>query len=235
MIIVRVIHTVFFYVLTVISFFIGTTLTLILLPFCKSKTKAFQTAAHIWAKFLIFSSGLSAQTQGIENIPKDKTLIFAANHQGAADILIVLGCLPIGFRFAIKKELYQTPVFGWYLRQAGYFSVDREVVLSAYRTVKQIIEILKIGESVLIFPEGTRSKTGKLGKFRRGSLLAALKSGAPIVPVAISGSFNLMPRGTWIIHPCPVKFSVGKPIYINSKEDYDNKVLEVRDSIAKMM
>jgi 1-acyl-sn-glycerol-3-phosphate acyltransferase len=233
--ILRIAFTLFFYLLTVVSYLIGTTITLFFIPFARSKTRPFQFAAHIWARFLALFSGIRVTAAGLENIPRDRPVIFAANHQGAADILIVLAYLPVGFRFAIKKELFQIPVFGWYLKRAGYFSIDRQLVLSAYRTVETIIEIIKAGESVLIFPEGTRTRTGELGNFRRGSLLAALKSGAPIVPVAISGSYNIMPRGTWLIHPAQVKLSVGKPIEIKTEADYDSKVQEVRDSIASML
>jgi 1-acyl-sn-glycerol-3-phosphate acyltransferase len=121
------------------------------------------------------------------------------------------------------------------MRQAGYFSIDREVVLSAYKTLEKIVEILNAGESVMIFPEGTRSRDGTLGKFKRGSLMAALKSQAPIIPIAISGSYKIMPRGTWLLKPTTVKLSAGKPIYIKSEEEYDRKVEEVREAIAKML
>ncbi|MFH1347590.1 MAG: lysophospholipid acyltransferase family protein [Candidatus Margulisiibacteriota bacterium] len=231
----RIIHSIFFYLITVISFVVGTTITLFFVPFSKSPYRPFQTAAHLWARFLAFFSGVKVKVSGLENIPRDKALILASNHQGAADILIVLACLPIRFRFAIKKELFKIPVFGLYLKKAGYFSIDRKMVLSAYRTVETIIKIIKEGESVLIFPEGTRTKTGELGRFKRGSLLAALKSGAPIIPIAISGSFNIMKKGSWLFNPCPVKFSVGKPIYIQSEADYDSKVEEVRETIARML
>ncbi|MFH1684507.1 MAG: lysophospholipid acyltransferase family protein [Candidatus Margulisiibacteriota bacterium] len=231
----RAIHSILFYLLTVVSFVVGTTLALCFVPFAKAPHKPFQTAARLWARFLAIFSGVKVTVSGIENIPKDKALILASNHQGAADILIVLACLPIRFRFAIKKELFKIPIFGWYLKKAGYFSIDRKMVLSAYRTVETIIEIIKEGESVLIFPEGTRTKTGELGKFKRGSLLAALKSGAPIIPIAISGSFNIMKKGSWLFNPCPVKFSIGKPISIRSEADYDSKVAEVREAIARML
>ncbi|MFC1571349.1 lysophospholipid acyltransferase family protein [Candidatus Margulisiibacteriota bacterium] len=233
--IIRLIRSLLFYSMLVVTFIIGTTLTVFFSPFAKQKTKPFQTSAHLWARLLVLASGVKTKISGLKNIPRDKALIFASNHQGAADVLLALAFLPIGFRFAIKKELFRVPFFGWYLKRAGYFSIDRKLVLSAYKTVEQIIDIIKAGESVLIFPEGTRTRTGELGKFKRGSLLAALKSGAPIMPIAISGSFNIMPKGSWIINPCPVKFSVGQPIEIKSEEDYDKKIAEVRQAIAGML
>lgn len=221
--------------MTILSFLIGTIVTIPFALVTKSKYKPFQISANLWARFLSLFSGVKVTVSGLENLPKNTTVIYAANHQGAADILIVLACLPAGFRFAVKKELFKIPLFGWYLKRAGYFSIDRKMILSAYRTVETIVEIIKAGESVLIFPEGTRSKTGELGRFKRGSLLAALKSGAPIIPIAISGSYKILPRGSWLINPIPVKLSIGHPIRIETEADYDTKVAEVRQAIERML
>jgi 1-acyl-sn-glycerol-3-phosphate acyltransferase len=231
----NIFRSIFFYLILIITFIFGSLLTLAISFFSSTKTKPFQIAAHLWAKLLVAVSGIKLEISGLENIPKGKALIFAANHQGAADILIVLAALPTTFRFAIKKELFKIPIFGWYLHKAGYFPIDRKLILSAYRMVENIIDYIKAGESILIFPEGTRTKTGALGEFKRGSLLAALKSGAPIVPLAISGSFDLLPKGSFIINPHLVKFSIGKPIKINSEADYDSKVTEVRAAIAQLL
>ncbi|MFH1387115.1 MAG: lysophospholipid acyltransferase family protein [bacterium] len=235
MIIFRGLHSIFLYSLTIISFFVGSTLTLTCSLFVKDKIKLYQTAASLWARFLLLFSGSKIILVGQDNLPAGTPCIVVANHQGAADIPILLAYLPVRFRFAIKKELFGIPVFGWYLRQAGYFSVDRESFRSAYKTIEVIIGILKTGKSVLVFPEGTRSKDGTLGKFKRGSLMAALKSGAPIIPVAISGSYNVLPRGTYLINPTKIKLSIGKPIYIKNEAEYDAKVEETRSAIERMM
>jgi 1-acyl-sn-glycerol-3-phosphate acyltransferase len=235
MIILRIIQTIFLFCLTVITYFLGSLIASCLAPFVRPQTMAFQAAAHYWARLLGFFSGIKVETLGLENIPRDQPVILVANHQGAADIPILLGYLPVRFRFAIKKELFSLPIFGWYLRRAGYFPVDRQVILSAYKTVEQIVEIIKLGESVMVFPEGTRSRDGSLGKFKRGSLMAALRSGAPIIPLAISGSYNIMPRHTYLINPSKVKLSAGKPIYIKDENEYEQKVEEARDSIAKLL
>jgi len=232
---IKFIHTVFFYIIMVLSFFVGSFLATCAAPFSRSKTYPFQVVAHGWAKFLVFFSRTRMEVKGLENLPKNTPAILAPNHQSAADIMILLAGIPKDCRFAVKKELFRVPFFGWYLKMSGYFSIDREVVLSAYRTLEKIIEILKAGDNVLIFPEGTRSRDGSLGRFKRGSLLAALKSGAPIIPIAISGSFNIIPRGTWLIHPSHVKLSIGQPIYIKNETEYDQKVNEVRDTIARML
>lgn len=235
MVLLKFAHTFCLVLLALASFFVGTAITLCFVPLAKNKSLPFRIAASLWSRFLIFFSGSRVSVSGLENIPKNQPMILVVNHQGTADIPIVLATLPVPFRFAVKKDLFRFPFFGWYMKKAGYFPIDRRLILSAYKTVEYIIEILKDGESVLIFPEGTRSLDGSLGKFKRGSLMAALKARVPIVPVALSGSFEVMPRGTKLISPAKVKVCVGQPIYIRSEEEYDQKVEEVRTAIARMM
>lgn len=232
---IRIIHNIFFYLVVIISYFVGTAAAFCFAPFFKNKTIPYQIAAQIWSKTLLPFSGVRLSTNGLDNFPKDSPVIIVANHQGAADIPALLSTLPVRFRFAIKKELFDIPIFGWFLKQAGYFPIDRQVVLSAYKMVETIVNILKSGESVLIFPEGTRSFDGSLGKFKRGSLMAALKSGAPVIPVAISGSYHILPRGTKWFRPAKIKISIGPPVYFNNEEEYESKVEAIRETIAKML
>ena len=115
----RLLHSLFFYFLTGVSFIIGTIILLIFFPFARSKSKLFQTVAHLWTRFLALFSGIPVKVSGLENIPRDKAVLFAANHQGIADIVAVLAYLPVGFRFIIKKELFKVPVFAWVLKNRG--------------------------------------------------------------------------------------------------------------------
>jgi 1-acyl-sn-glycerol-3-phosphate acyltransferase len=233
--ILRFLHNLLFYLYTLISFLVGLAITFCFAPFSRDKIKTFHIAAQLWSRLLIFFSRVKVTTQGLENLPHGQPMILVSNHQSAADIPILLAYLPVHFRFAVKKELFSIPLLGWYLRKADYFSVDRQVILSAYRILEDMTRILKSGGSVLIFPEGTRSWDGTLGKFKRGSLMAALDSGAPVIPVALSGSFNILPRRAKLFKPAKVKLSVGKPIYIRTEEEYDQKIEEARGAIAKML
>ncbi|MFA6170019.1 MAG: lysophospholipid acyltransferase family protein [Candidatus Margulisiibacteriota bacterium] len=234
MIILRFLHNLLLYTITIGTFFLGSSLALCFLPFVKDKREPFQVAARVWSKMIILLSGSSFKVVGQENIPAGAFMI-AANHQGAADIPIVLGGLPVNFLFAIKKELFKIPIFGWYLRMTGYFPVDRAMILSAYKLVDKMVDLLNQGDKILIFPEGTRSGDGSLGEFKRGSLLAALKAKVPVLPVAIAGSYDIMPKGTKLIRPAKVRLSIGKPIMIADDSEYEAKLGEVRRSIANML
>lgn len=220
-----------FFFSSIVSLFIASISVLLSV----SNPSACQTAGRRWARFLLAISSLKITTSGLENIPKNQPVIFAANHQGAVDILLVLALIPVNFRFAIKEELFKIPIFGWHLTKSQYFKIKRSSILSVYRMTKDFVKALQSGDSILIFPEGTRSRTGELGAFKTGSLLVAYQVGVPVVPIAISGSYHFLQRGTWLLNPCPIKFSVGKPIKIASEEEYVQKLKEIRASIARML
>lgn len=141
----QVLHNLLVYLITFVGFFIGSFLAMLFFPFAKNKTLPFHIAAHHWAKVILFFARIKVSTHGFENIPKGQPLIIVANHQGAGDIPVVLASLPVYFRFAIKKELFRVPFFGWYLRHAGYFPIDRKLFRSAYKMVDHIVEILQTG------------------------------------------------------------------------------------------
>lgn len=221
----KLLRTVFFYFMLVTTFFIGTTATILFSVFDTedARAKRFQRSAKTWARLLAFISGIPVRVEGIENVPKNEAVILASNHQGAADILILLACLPTTFVFIIKKELFKVPIFGWYLKQAGYVPVDRGTRRGAVEMFIDAEKKLKSGNSILIFPEGTRSPDGNLQEFKRGSLLLAFRAKARVLPIAISGSFNIMPKKSFVINKIPVKLNIGKPISLGQYgDDYNN-------------
>jgi 1-acyl-sn-glycerol-3-phosphate acyltransferase len=190
----------------------------------------------------MWTSGVSVNISGINNIPKEGGVIFASNHQGALDILIHLAYLPKYFRFVAKSELFRIPFFGWYMSLAGYVPIERDVSASAHRTISSVSDVLRSGDCILIFPEGTRSKTGELGPFKRGSLMAAFSSGAAVVPVAISGSYKMMPKKSYLINIVPISIKFGLPIsfkkYIGvkpTKDDYELELNRLREEILGLL
>jgi 1-acyl-sn-glycerol-3-phosphate acyltransferase len=242
MIILKLLHTLIFYGIAVISFIIGTLLTIPFAIIIKEHHKVFHFSARIWAKLLMRTSGASINISGINNIPKEGGIIFASNHQGALDILIHLAYLPRYFRFIAKSELFRIPFFGWYMSLAGYVPIERDVSASAHRTISSVSDVLRSGDCILIFPEGTRSRTGELGPFKRGSLMAAFSSGAAVVPVAISGSYRMMPKKSYLINIVPISIKFGQPIsfkkYLGikpTKEDYEIELNRLREEILGLL
>jgi 1-acyl-sn-glycerol-3-phosphate acyltransferase len=238
----KVIHTLVFYIVAVVTFIIGTLLTIPFAIVIREHHKVFHFSARIWARLLMLVSGAKEHISGLDNIPKEGGVIFASNHQGALDILIHLAFLPRYFRFVAKSELFKIPFFGWYMSLAGYVPIERDVSASAHRTIGSVADVLRKGDCILIFPEGTRSKTGELGPFKRGSLMAAFSSGATVVPVAISGSYKMMPKKSYLINIVPIGIKFGQPIsfkkYLGmkpTKDDYEIELNRLREEIQGLL
>ena len=231
-----------FYSIAVITFFVGTLMTIPFALIAKEKHLVFHFSARIWSRLLMLVSGAKVTITGINNVPKVGGLILASNHQGAFDILIHLAYMPRHFRFIAKSELFKIPFFGWYMSLAGYVPIERDVSASAHRTIGSVADVIDQGDCVLIFPEGTRSKTGELGPFKRGSLMAAFSSGASVVPIAISGSYQMMPKKTFVINRVPISIKFGQPISFNkyhgikpSKNDYELELNRLREEIQRLL
>lgn len=185
---------------------------------------------RLWSRILLFLSGVTVEVKGLENILAGKPQILASNHQGAFDILALQAFIPIQFRWVAKRSLFKIPIIGWSMSFAGYVGIDRERAGSAYKSIEAAADKVKSGTSVLIFPEGTRSASGELLPFKRGSFLLAVKSGVPVIPISITGTKDIMKRESILIKPGAINIVVGKPIQTTG---VDEKVLmnEVRKAI----
>ncbi|MFH1147492.1 MAG: lysophospholipid acyltransferase family protein [Pseudomonadota bacterium] len=167
---------------------------------------------RIWARCILWPAGVKVTIKGLENIEPDTSCIYAANHQSQFDIPAVLGYLPIQFRWLAKRELFQIPVFGFAMRRAGYLPVDRSHPKNAMKSLEEAAQRITEGKSVLIFPEGTRSHDGKLLPFKPGGIILALKSQCPIIPMAIMGTRDILPRGSLLAKPGRVEIRIGQRI-----------------------
>ncbi|MFH0887185.1 MAG: lysophospholipid acyltransferase family protein [bacterium] len=225
--IIRIIHTLIIALWLVISFIIGSIIVFTLSLFSKHKANWFHSTGSIWARLLLFVAGTRVSVRGLKNIDPKKTYILASNHQGIIDIPILDGYFPLQFKFIIKKELFKVPFFGWYIRKCEYLAIDRIAARSAKQTLNEAVNVLSGGTSILIFPEGTRSRDGKLGSFKSGIADIYLKSKVPVLPIAISGSYETFRRGSRLYYPKPIKISIGKPLEFN----YDPND---RESLAKI-
>lgn len=170
-------------------------------------------SARAWAKVNLWTSNVTVQVKGLENIKPDQPYIYAANHQSAFDILAILGELPVQFRWLAKEELFKVPIFGQAMAAVGYIPIDRTDRRKAFESLERAANQVKQGTSIVIFPEGTRSPDGVLQDFKKGGFILAIRSQQPMVPISITGSYRIFPKkGRFKIRPGAIIMTIGKPI-----------------------
>ncbi len=169
----------------------------------EKEKKIIYEGENLWAKNIVNHFDIPFEIIGKENIPKDGPVLFVANHQGYADILDILYALEnIQVSFVAKKEFENFPYLGKAIRITNGIFLERGNSKEAIKALREGVEILKNGYSLVIFPEGTRSKEKEMGTFKSGSLKFAQKAKVPIVPITINGPYNLFEKNGYIT---PVK------------------------------
>jgi len=168
--------------------------------------------ARVWSQSILMGSRVPVGVRGLANIKPDKSYVYMANHQSNFDIPVLLGYLPVQFRWLAKAELFKIPVFGRAMLGAGYVEIDRFNRKSAFESIEKAAQRMKDGVSVMIFPEGTRSKDGSVQPFKKGGFVMAIKSGVPIIPVILRGTWPIMAKSSLRINPGDVEMEIGEPI-----------------------
>jgi 1-acyl-sn-glycerol-3-phosphate acyltransferase len=163
------------------------------------------------AKSALFLAGVRITVIGREKIPAGKAVVFMPNHESNCDPPAVAAILPPVLIMA-KKEFFRVPVLGKGMRMRGFIPVDRSNRERAFAAVDRAVSALKAGRSFLAFPEGTRSRTGRLQKFKMGVFVMAIKAGVPIVPISVSGANKIMRPGDFRIYPGPVRITIHDPV-----------------------
>jgi len=187
------------------------TISLLLAPF--DRTGAMQHwCARWWCRLIAWTIFARIRVRGKENVRPDRNYVYMANHASLIDIPALFAYLPFQFRIMAKKELFYVPFMGWHLWTAGNFPVDRSDPRKTARSLRGVVEGIKAGKSLAVFPEGTRSPDGHLQEFRAGAFKIALRAGVPIVPVAIRGTHALLPKHSLAPRPGRVEVIIGQPI-----------------------
>ena len=168
--------------------------------------------ARVWAKLLLKILDIPVIVEGREHLVPGQTYIFAANHRSQFDIFVLLDILPGDFGWVAKKSLFQIPVFGQAMSRLGNISIDRQNLQEAIKSLNHAADLVQEGRSLIIFPEGTRATSRELLPFKKGVFIMAQKAGQPIVPVSISGTTAIQPRGSLHIRPGPIKVVISPPI-----------------------
>jgi len=163
--------------------------------------------SHFWGRLLLWLFRVAVATEGLAHLPRGPA-VYAANHSSSLDILVLLARLPVDVRIIHKKSLSLVPLIGWTIALGGHIPIDRSNPFRARRSLDAAAERIRAGQSVLVFPEGTRSRDGAVGHFKRGSFSLAIEAGAPVVPVSLVGVKALVPRGLLSMRPGTVLLRV---------------------------
>lgn len=186
--------------------------TVILVSFFSRTGNGPHLLARLWANSILWVSRVPITVSGAEKLDPGRSYIYMPNHQSNADIPLLLGRLPAQFRWLAKAELFKIPIFGRAMRGVGYISIDRTNRKSAFESLARAAGTIRSGTSVLIFPEGTRSRDGRILPFKKGGFVLAVDAGVPIVPVIIRGTRDIIPKGHFMIRPAPLSMQILDPV-----------------------
>jgi 1-acyl-sn-glycerol-3-phosphate acyltransferase len=185
---------------------------------------------------ILWISGIKLDVTGLENFDKEKTYVFVSNHSSQYDIVTLQKVIPNRMAMIFKKELGKIPFFGWQLKMGPYVMIDRENFEKAMRSIEEAKEKMQNKNiSIVVFAEGTRSKTGEIQPFKRGAFRLATKVGYPIIPTTIIGSNRIMPKGTYKLRRGTIKVHFDMPISsegINSRQEEIDLMNRVREIIV---
>jgi 1-acyl-sn-glycerol-3-phosphate acyltransferase len=167
--------------------------------------------ARAWSRLILATTGVRVAIEGLDRLSPGTTYIFVANHQSHYDTPVIFSSLPYQLRIIAKESLARFPVLGWHLKRGGHLFVDRRNpdrsgILKRWRA------LVSEGLSLIIYAEGTRSADGRVGRFKAGSFLLAIEAGLPVVPLAVIGTRNVMPKGRLRTEPADVRLVIHDPI-----------------------
>ena len=201
------------------------------------KYKYIHQESSKWAGSFLKLSGAKVKVFGAENIPADIPVLFVSNHQSNFDIPLLMYHIDKPKGFIAKKELEKIPMISEWMNFMGCIFMDRSSLRKSASAIIDGIKILKSGQSLVIFPEGTRSKGGPIGEFKSGSFKLATKPKVPIVPVTINGSYKIMEGNGNKIKPADIELYIHEPIYTDnlSKEEEADLPKRVQDIVASKL
>jgi 1-acyl-sn-glycerol-3-phosphate acyltransferase len=210
----------------------------LVISFFDSSGRAQASVAKVWARALLFASGVQVEVEGLGHIDPAGSYIFMANHTSYMDTPVVLANISVQFRFLAKRGLFQIPLLGTHLSRAGHIPVPRDDPRAAVKTLQLAAETIQQKKtSLLVFPEGGRSHDGSLRSFKEGGAYIAIRAGVPIVPLVLMGGNHVLPYGAGIVKPGKIVMRVLEPIETSglSLKDRGQLTARVRGLLAEQL
>lgn len=218
--------------LIVLSTLFTAVFTIICFPW--KNGKAPRAVQVFWSRSVIRLLLLPIKVTGRENMDPKQSYVFVANHQSFLDVFAVYGWLPNNFKWLMKKEIRRVPFVGTACAVAGHIFVDRSNPRAALQSMEKVKKELVDGISTVIFPEGTRTKTGEIGRFKQGAFKIAMDMELPVVPITLNGFYKAMPSGQPFANPYShLSLHIGKPIDISQFTDINDAMVHVREKVEQ--
>jgi len=201
----------------------------------KNKT-ALYGPGHIGVGLALGLAGIRYRVRGREHIPANRAVVFCSNHESNVDPPVLFQALHKRLHVLFKAELTKIPVLGAVMLGGGFVPVERDRREASMASIDRAAASIRDGNTFLIFPEGTRSKTAELLPFKKGGFIMAIKAQAPVVPVAVSGGLSAMRKGSWLVRPVMVDVKIGEPVETTgmSLDDRDELIEIVRGRIEEL-
>lgn len=212
-------------------------------PFCvlyaliRRSPDILYAVGRVGCRLGLYLGGVKVVVRGRKNIEAGKTFLFLANHQSYCDPPALFVSIPRDVRLILKKELRKLPLLGLIMEMGGFVFIDRKDRVQSVTGMKQAVRQLQHGHSFLIYPEGTRTRTGELGPFKKGPFIMAIESGIPIVPISVRGSYDIMPPHRFTVKPGTIVITFHPPIATNGLllADRERLTERVRETIASAL
>jgi 1-acyl-sn-glycerol-3-phosphate acyltransferase len=205
----------------------------LLVSFVDKRGSAQHRIARLWARSLLFFAGCSLYVRGEENLRKHPVAVYASNHTSYMDTPVVFGALPFQFRILAKKELWPIAFIGWYLDRSGQIPIDTRNPRATLSSLGVGVKALRSGMPLFVFPEGGRTPNGELQNFLSGAAYLAIRAQVPLVPIALTGVYSLLPMRTRHLYPGELTLAAGEAIETRGMTVHQTEELteRLRDAI----
>ncbi len=209
------------------------TISLLVWPFDRSGEMQ-HACARWWCRMVAVTIGARIHVHGVDQVQADRSYVYVANHSSLIDTPALFAYLPYQFKIMAKRSLFYVPFMGWHLWSSGNFPIDRGNARKTAKSLKAVIDGVRDGKSLMVFPEGTRTPDGRLQEFKHGAFKIAVRARVSVVPVAIRGTFELLPKTTLAPRPGRVDVFICAPIDTSEcgERDLQRLVEAARSAIA---